>query len=100
MCSEQFEDVEGVLFPVALELHFQSKVGVSMQPATLVDVLRPDSDKPVLSMAQIRAKLHDHIGKLVQIRSCPEVLDSFVLEHGDFFCREAVHLNDFQGLPI
>ena len=51
--SEQFEYIEGVLFPVAFELHFKSEVSVSMQPASLIDILRPDSDKPVLAVTQV-----------------------------------------------
>ena len=71
-----------------------------MQPSSLVDVLRSDRDKPMLAVPQVRAKLHDHIRKLVQVWPRAEVLNCFVLEHADLLGREAVHFNHFQRLPI
>ncbi len=51
-------------------------------------------------MTKIRTKLHNHIRKLVQIWTCSEVLDCFVLEHTDFLGRKAMHFDDLEGLPI
>ena len=54
-----------------------------MQPATLVDILGPHSYEPVLAVAHIRTKLHDHVRELVQVRACTKVLHGFVLELAD-----------------
>ena len=99
-CSEQFEDVEGVFFCVANEFHFESVVGVSVQPASLVNIFRSYCYKPVLAMPQVRAKLHDHVGKLVEVRPRTEVLHSFVFEHTDFLRREAMHFDYFERLTV
>jgi len=56
-----------------------------MKPATLVDVLRPYRHEPVLAMTHIRTKLHDHVGELVKVGSCAEVLQGLVLEQADLF---------------
>lgn len=56
-----------------------------MQPATLVDILGPHSYEPVLAVAHIRTKLHDHVGELVKVGSCAEVLQGLVLEQADLF---------------
>ena len=63
--SKKLEDIERILFTVSFKLHFESKVGISMQPASLIDILGSYSDKPMLSMSQIRAKLHNHVSELV-----------------------------------
>ena len=63
--SEQLEDVEGVFFAVALEFHLEAEVGIAVQPASLVDILWPHRNEPVLAVAHVRAKLHDHVGKLI-----------------------------------
>ena len=51
-------------------------------------------------MTQIGTELHDHIGELVQIWACPEVLHCFVFEHADLFRGEPVHFDHFQGLTV
>ena len=71
-----------------------------MQPAALVDIFRPHCHKPVLSVSQVRAKLHDHVRKLVKIRPRSEVLHSFVFEHTDLLRREAMHLDYFERLTV
>ena len=63
--SQQLEDVEWVFFGSASEFHFKSEIGISVQPATLVDILGPDCDEPVLAVAQVWAELHDQVRKLV-----------------------------------
>ena len=78
--SKQLEDVEGVLFTIALELHLESEVCITMEPATLVNILRSYRHKPVLAVAHVRAKLHDHVRELVEVGPRPEVLHCFVLE--------------------
>ena len=98
--SEQFEDVERVFFCVTNEFHFESVVGISVQPASLVNIFRSYCYKPMLAMPQVRAKLHDHISKLVEVRPCTEVLNSFVFEHADFLRREAMHFDYFERLAV
>ena len=71
-----------------------------MQPASLVDILWPYCHEPVLAVAHIRAKLHDHIRKLVEIRTCSEVLNCFILENTDFFWGETMHLYHFERLSV
>ena len=66
-----------------------------MEPATLVDIFWSDRDEPVLAMSQVGTKLHDHVGELIQVGPCPEVLDCFVFKHADFLWRESVHFNHF-----
>ena len=99
-CSQELEYIKGVLFTVAFEFHFESEVCISVQPATLIYVLWPHSDKPVLTVPQIWAKLHDHVRKLVQVGPCPEILHGLVLKHADLLGREPVHLYYFQGLSV
>ena len=100
LVSEQFKDIEGVFFAIAFEFHLESEVGITMEPATLIDIFRPYCDKPVLSVAHIRAKLHNHVCKLVEIGSCAEVLHCFVLEKTDLLRRESMHLYHLQCLSI
>ena len=78
--SQQLEDVEGVLFTVAFELHLESEVGIAVEPAALVYVLRSHRHEPVLAVAHVRAKLHDHVCELVEVGPRPEVLHCLVLE--------------------
>ena len=78
--SQQLEDVEGVLFTIAFELHLESEVGITVEPATLVYVLRSHRHEPVLAMAHVRAKLHDHVRELVKIGPRPKVLHRLVFE--------------------
>ena len=54
----------------------------------------------MLAMPQVRTKLHDHVRKLVQVGPRAEVLHSLVFEHADFFGREAVHFDYFEGLAV
>ena len=98
--SEQLEDVEGVFFAVALEFHLEAEVGIAVQPASLVDILWPHRNEPVLTVAHVRAKLHDHVRKLVEIGTGAEVLHRFILEYADFLWGEPVHLDHLQGLPV
>ena len=79
--SEKLKYVERIVFWTALEFHFESIVSVSMQPAALVDIFRANCDEPVLTVAQIRAKLHDHVRELVQVGPGAEIRNCFVFEH-------------------
>ena len=51
-------------------------------------------------MSQVRAKLHDHVCKLVKVRPCAEVLHSFVFEHTDLLRREPMHFDYFERLAV
>ena len=83
--SKKLKDIKGVFLAVAPELHFESEVGVTMQPSSLVNVLWPHSHEPVLAVPQIRAKLHDHVCKLVKVGPRAEVRHCSILKHAYFF---------------
>lgn len=54
----------------------------------------------MLAVAHVRAKFHDHVCELVEVRAGAEVLHRLVLKEIYFFVREAMHLDDFERLSI
>ena len=54
----------------------------------------------MLTVPHIRAKLHDHIRKLVEVRPRAEILNCFIFEDADFLRGEAMHLDHLQRLPV
>ena len=61
----KLEHVQLILFRIANEFHFEREFGVSVQKPTLLNILGPHSDKPVLTVAHPSAKVHHRQGKLV-----------------------------------
>lgn len=71
-----------------------------MKPTSLVDIFRADCDEPVLSVAHVGTKFHDHVGELIKVRAGAEVLDGLVFKLGDLLRRKPVHLDYLQGCSI